>query len=71
MCKHAAASSSDIPLVKPHNKPPTRNSSVELLRIIAMFMILAHHFIVHNGYNATRLPLGWKKIFFQPIMLAG
>lgn len=28
-----------------------RNSSIELLRIIAMFMILMHHFIVHNGYD--------------------
>ena len=26
-----------------------RNSSIELLRIIAMFMILMHHFIVHNA----------------------
>ena len=28
-----------------------RNSGIELLRIIAMFMILMHHFIVHNGYD--------------------
>lgn len=71
MCKHAAASSSDTSLVKPHNKPPTRNSSVELLRIIAMFMILAHHFVIHNSYNVKSLPLGWEKIFFQLIMAGG
>lgn len=33
-----------------------RNSSIELLRIIAMFMILMHHFIVHNGYDVLKLP---------------
>lgn len=33
-----------------------RNSSIELLRIIAMFMILAHHFIIHNGYDVKQLP---------------
>ena len=41
-----------------------RNSSIELLRIIAMFMILAHHFIVHNGYDVLKLPLGPERIFF-------
>ena len=35
-----------------------RNSSIELLRIIAMFMILAHHFIVHNGYDVLNSPWG-------------
>ena len=33
-----------------------RNSNIETLRIIAMFMILAHHFIVHNGYDVLKLP---------------
>ena len=33
-------------------------SSIETLRIIAMFMILAHHFIVHNGYDVLKLPPG-------------
>lgn len=33
-----------------------RNSSIELLRIIAMFMILMHHFIVHNGYDVKNFP---------------
>ena len=48
-----------------------RNSSIELLRIIAMFMILMHHFIVHNGYDISQLPLGPEKIFFQLIMAGG
>lgn len=48
-----------------------RNSSIELLRIIAMFMILAHHFIGHNGYDVLKLPLGPERIFFQLVMAGG
>lgn len=47
------------------------NSGIELLRIIAMFMILAHHFIVHNGYDVLKLPLGLERIFFQLVMAGG
>lgn len=36
-----------------------------------MFMILAHHFIVHNGYDALKLPLGPERIFFQLVMAGG
>ena len=48
-----------------------RNSSIELLRIVAMFMILAHHFVVHNGYDVKNLPLGPERIFFQLVMQGG
>lgn len=48
-----------------------RNSSIELLRIIAMFMILMHHFIVHNGYDVLKLSLGPERIFFQLVMQGG
>ena len=47
------------------------HSSIELLRIIAMFMILMHHFIVHNGYDVLKLPLGPERIFFQLVMAGG
>mgnify|MGYP002231691495 CR=1 FL=1 len=53
------------------SKRQRRNSSIELLRIIAMFMILTHHFIVHNGYDALKLPLGPERIFFQLVMAGG
>lgn len=49
----------------------SRNSSIELLRIIAMFMILMHHFIVHNVYDVENLPLGPQRVFFQLIMQGG
>ena len=48
-----------------------RNSSIETLRIIAMFMILIHHFIVHNGYDALKLPLGPERIFLQLVVQGG
>ncbi|WP_341768308.1 acyltransferase [Bifidobacterium longum] len=48
-----------------------RNSSIELLRIIAMFMILMCHVIVHNGYDVLKLPLGPERIFFQLVMAGG
>lgn len=48
-----------------------RNSSIELLRIIAMFMILMCHFIVHNGYDVLKLPLGPERIFLQLVMQSG
>lgn len=49
--KHSALAHSRI-----SNGGGGRNSSIETLRIIAMFMILAHHFIVHNGYDVLKLP---------------
>ncbi len=48
-----------------------RNSSIELLRIIAMFMILAYHFVGQSGYKIENLPLSPQKVFFQLIMLGG
>lgn len=36
-----------------------------------MFMILAHHFVVHNGYDVKNLPLGPERIFFQLVMQGG
>lgn len=48
-----------------------RNSSIELLRIIAMFMILMHHFSVHNNYAIHRLPWGLERVFLQLVMAGG
>lgn len=36
-----------------------------------MFMILAHHVVVHNDYDAKNLPLGPERIFFQLVMQGG
>ena len=36
-----------------------------------MFMILMHHFVVHNGYDVLKLPLGPERIFLQLVMQGG
>lgn len=64
-CRHAAPAHSG------NTKSKGRNSSIELLRIIAMFMILMHHFVVHNGYDVLKLPLGPERIFLQLVMQGG
>ncbi len=47
----------------------TRRSGVESLRLIAMLMILAHHFVVHNAFDVQSLPLGLNRfvleVFFE------
>ena len=41
-----------------HSRNSNRGGgSIELLHIIAMFMILMHHFIIHNGYDVKKLRL--------------
>ncbi len=36
-----------------------RNSSIELLRIVAMLMIIGHHYVVHcGGFNNPYPPFG-------------
>ncbi|WP_081664119.1 acyltransferase family protein [Bifidobacterium sp. AGR2158] len=47
-----------MPQARSHACPhhPTRNSSIELLRIIAMLLIVAHHSIVHNAFSVTAMP---------------
>lgn len=64
--KHGAPAHSRIA-----NREGLRNSSIEMLRIIAMFMILMSHFIGHNGYDVLKLPLGPERIFFQLVMRSG
>ena len=42
-----------------------RNSSVELLRIVAMLFIVLSHLCVHNGIVLNTMPLSVNKIFMQ------
>lgn len=48
-----------------------RNSSIELLRIIAMLMILSHHFVLHNGSPLSTFPLTPAREIFSFIFLSG
>ncbi len=42
-----------------------RNSSIELLRILAMLFIICSHLCVHNGLSLSSLPLSVNKILMQ------
>ena len=46
----------------------SRNSSIELLRIISMFMILASHFLVHNVTDYTVLEPGFTRFLLQTFL---
>ena len=45
-----------------------RDSNIELLRIITMLLIVAHHYVVNSGLTALDRPLyanplSWRSIF--------
>lgn len=42
-----------------------RNSNIELLRIIAMIMIVLSHYSVHCGINVSELPIGFNRFIFE------
>lgn len=48
-----------------------RNSSFELLRIISMLLIIAHHYSVHGGFNFYTLPFSLKLYFVQCMQMGG
>ncbi|MBQ3497900.1 MAG: acyltransferase [Clostridia bacterium] len=42
-----------------------RNSSIELLRIIAMFMIVISHYFFHGGVDIDSVSLGFNRVLIQ------
>lgn len=53
-------------LLSAHRKSiakPARNSSIELLRIIAMIGIVAHHFVYFNSFDVSSQQLSFNKFF--------
>ena len=54
------------------SKENVRNSSLELLRIICMLLIIAHHYSVHGGYEElTSASLPGGGIFIQILSMYG
>lgn len=49
----------------------TRQSNIELLRIIIMIGIVAHHFSVHGGYDFSTETVTLNRIWIQFIELGG
>lgn len=48
-----------------------RNSSLELLRIISMFLIIAHHYVVHGDFVYTLETNPFAVIYLQAISIFG
>ncbi|MBQ7266905.1 MAG: acyltransferase, partial [Synergistaceae bacterium] len=48
-----------------------RNSSLELLRIVAMLAIIAHHFSVHGGFNFPVSSITFNRLWQQFILMGG
>lgn len=48
-----------------------RNSNIELLRIVAMLMIVAHHFSVHGGFSFDPSRISVNLIWIQFLQLGG
>ena len=48
-----------------------RNSSLELLRIIAMLMIVMFHFALHGGFNFHANSVTPNKLWYQFMMMGG
>ena len=51
--------------------PKERNSNIEVLRIIAMIIIVAHHFSVHGGFQFDTSYIGINRIWIQYLQLGG
>ncbi len=51
-------------------KPKMRNSSLELLRIVAMILIIAHHYSVHGGLQFDNTP-SFNRFWVQCLQLGG
>ena len=48
-----------------------RQSGIELLRIIAMLLIVAHHFSVHSGFEYSATDVSLNGIWIQLISMGG
>ena len=42
-----------------------RNSNMEILRIVAMFMICIHHCSIYGGIISSELPIGFGRLFLE------
>lgn len=58
------------PSVLQKSKPP-RDSSFELLRIFAMFLIIMHHYSVHGGFDTSIGSMSLNLLLIQYLSLGG
>ena len=48
-----------------------RQSNIELLRIVAMVLIVAHHFAVHGGFDFPLANITVNRLWIQFIQIGG
>ena len=53
------------------NRGNLRQSNIELLRIIAIIMIIAHHFAVHSGFDFPVNTISINRLWIQFIQIGG
>ncbi|MGF7012209.1 surface polysaccharide O-acyltransferase-like enzyme [Lachnospiraceae bacterium PF1-22] len=53
------------------SKSKSRQSSIELLRIVAMIMIIAHHLSVHSGFDFSSEPLSLNHFWILLLEMGG
>ena len=52
-------------------KKPARQSNIELLRIVSMLLIIAHHFAVHGGFVFAQDDFSVNSLFIKTILIGG
>ena len=54
------------------SKGEKRNSSLDLLKIIGMFLIIAHHYYVHGGFAPVSVDnISKGRIFLEQVSMYG
>lgn len=49
-----------------------RNSSLDLLKIVAMILIIAHHYYVHGGFDAANVDnISKGRVFLEEVSMYG
>lgn len=48
----------------------SRESGIELLRIVAVVLIVSHHLLCHSTFDLFNEPFCVKRLFFQMLYLA-
>ncbi len=52
-------------------KKPARQSNIELLRIVSMLLIIAHHFAVHSGFTFAADDFSLNSLFIKTLLIGG
>ena len=53
------------------NQPNIRKSNIELLRIVAMVIIVMHHFAIHGGFAFSSETISINRLWVQFITMGG